>query len=379
MKTILLFLLMAGQFLFLNSLQAQCLTNGFFAGGYNGWLPSNGIPAIDSYNITNSQGTVTGTVYYVSMSGSEDGSVTYCNAIFTPYTFQQYYTYQATVTWWSSGVSDGLFFVDAANGLTQAVQNPAIPAVDQPLATPSSSQLIGSAGGFQSTMLTSTFQFTANSNYSQLWIYPQGGNGSWYNWNVYSIGVCPYCPINVVDVDGCMCNNIVAGEIETTPATSGLPITNNGATGNITYIASTSIIFNKGVNINSAYGNLIAVVAPCNPANNPTSTTSPLDSASISSPGAIASGSEMTDSTGINGLRIFPTVSRGTVTLTGSLASLANANISVISETGQTMYQQYNTAATTLQLDLTNFPNGLYFVQIRQQTKVTTKKVIISH
>jgi hypothetical protein len=79
------------------------------------------------------------------------------------------------------------------------------------------------------------------------------------------------------------------------------------------------------------------------------------------------------------GLLVYPTISKGAVTITGSPASLSNAEIVVLSETGQVLLRQYNAAATTLELNLGNMANGLYFIQIRQPAKVTTKKVIISH
>jgi hypothetical protein len=76
-------------------------------------------------------------------------------------------------------------------------------------------------------------------------------------------------------------------------------------------------------------------------------------------------------------LLVYPTVGRGSVTITGSAANLANAAIVVFDESGRTVYSMYNVAGTTIPLELGNLVNGLYFVQIRQQSKVTTQKIII--
>jgi hypothetical protein len=76
-------------------------------------------------------------------------------------------------------------------------------------------------------------------------------------------------------------------------------------------------------------------------------------------------------------LLVYPTVGRGSVTITGSAANLANAAIVVFDESGRTVYSMYNVAGTTISLDLGNLVNGLYFVQIRQQSKVTTQKIIV--
>lgn len=77
------------------------------------------------------------------------------------------------------------------------------------------------------------------------------------------------------------------------------------------------------------------------------------------------------------GLVVYPTVNKGSVTVTGSAASLAKANIIVFDATGRTVYSLYNEAGTTLYLALGNLADGLYFLQIRQASKVTTQKIII--
>jgi hypothetical protein len=83
------------------------------------------------------------------------------------------------------------------------------------------------------------------------------------------------------------------------------------------------------------------------------------------------------DSLSGSNLQIYPTVSSGSVTITGSTANLANAAIVVFDESGRTVYSTYNAAGTTIPLDLGNLVNGLYFVQVRQPAKVTTQKIII--
>jgi hypothetical protein len=64
--------------------------------------------------------------------------------------------------------------------------------------------------------------------------------------------------------------------------------------------------------------------------------------------------------------------------ITGSLSDLENADIMVSDEAGRNVYRSHNAENTTIQLDLGNLKNGLYFLQIRQGAKISNQKIIIN-
>ncbi len=58
---------------------------------------------------------------------------------------------------------------------------------------------------------------------------------------------------------------------------------------------------------------------------------------------------------------------------------MENANIpwSLDGSRTRLVYRMFNAAATTINLDLNKFANGMYFVQINNGTKPATQKIII--
>jgi len=75
--------------------------------------------------------------------------------------------------------------------------------------------------------------------------------------------------------------------------------------------------------------------------------------------------------------QIYPAISNGHVGITGSPADLANSNMTVTNMSGQPVYRLHNDKATTLNLDVTKFVNGMYFLQITNGSRITTQKIII--
>jgi len=218
---------------------------------------------------------------------------------------------------------------------------------------------------------------TANqvpSAYPQVWIYPTDGTSTQVALDVSEIKVCPSC---------------FAVVTYSTSTFSPLPVQVNGQDITIsepaqdvpTLVEATQAIYlQKGFSATHANNaTFIAEISPfCAYSNEPLlSVRRNRDSSALGNLSIGAASPSAADSA--TGLRLYPTLSKGTVILTGSPADLANADIIVVSEIGQIMYRQYNAAGITLQLNLGNFPNGMYFIQIRQPAKVTTKKVIINH
>jgi hypothetical protein len=135
------------------------------------------------------------------------------------------------------------------------------------------------------------------------------------------------------------------------------------------------IILSKNFSATTPSGGKTVTFKICNGAD-PAATAPTTDSTSVP---------HFTPTTGQNtpelsSLRLYPTVSPGMVTITGSTSDLTNAYILVLDESGRTVYKQYNGSGNTIvNLNLGGLINGLYFVQITNGTKSTTQKIIIQH
>lgn len=78
-------------------------------------------------------------------------------------------------------------------------------------------------------------------------------------------------------------------------------------------------------------------------------------------------------------LTVYPTVNNGSFTISGSAADLSNATILIMDQTGQTLYKSYNESAMSIPVNLNSLSAGVYFVEIVQSGKTTTKKIIVTN
>jgi hypothetical protein len=79
-------------------------------------------------------------------------------------------------------------------------------------------------------------------------------------------------------------------------------------------------------------------------------------------------------------LAVFPTVTSGPVSISTDHNSLKDAAITVTDNSGRIIIWSINNAGKKIiNLNLTPYPNGIYFVQVKQGDKLITRKVIISH
>jgi Secretion system C-terminal sorting domain len=237
---------------------------------------------------------------------------------------------------------------------------------------------------YKQTADDQTFNYTSTADlqtvrllpsaYNQIWIYPTADAGYQVDLDVYGIKVCPSCTAVVT---------------YSSSTFSPLPVQVNGKDITIsepaqsaatTVTATDAIYLQKGFSASSANNaSFVATISlGCSYSdaqyyavrrNNDSSTMTTIPN---TAPGGSADSA-------FASLRIYPTVSTGIFFISGSPASLANAVVSVFDETGQLRYQLDNTAGNTLQLNLANLSSGLYFVQVRQRSKVTTAKIIINH
>lgn len=79
-----------------------------------------------------------------------------------------------------------------------------------------------------------------------------------------------------------------------------------------------------------------------------------------------------------NSFLVYPTVSTGMVTVTGSQVDLGNADMLVVDQEGRIVYHLHNNGATTVNLYLGNLSNGLYFLRVNNGNGfIRTQKIII--
>jgi hypothetical protein len=298
--------------------------------------------------------------------------------------------------YFSTSGGGGSLQVYAANGLTQSALTcgGSIPTV--------SNQLIGSYTTTTSTSQTQIFTFTANANYSQLWIYPVASSATQFNLLVTTVLLCPSCRNTVVYNNGTLPVSVSAGDIfvGSSAGTDGSGVvgvqpdvaTNLVAGDGITIQAETEIT------VNSA-GSFLAQIVPCGESGtsigtdaatiydtivaSSLSTVDSLGSVSDSSSGRIMTGPGNVMASPASGplpvaLRIYPTISTGRISVTGSPADLWNSDIMVIDESGRIVFTAHQAADTNVSLDLGYLKNGLYFLQLKKGPRQIVRKIIIS-
>lgn len=204
--------------------------------------------------------------------------------------------------------------------------------------------------------------------YGQVWIYPTNVSQQ-VNLDLFSISVCPSCfavtsytsgvlPVQVNGKD--ITISIPAQHVNTLVEVTDAIYLNQGfsatSTGGVTFTAEISPTCAYSEIIESAQKTKLD-----------SGNTADLNFQSLEYP---------TNSTA-TGLVIYPTVSKGNFTVSGSTENMADAAVIVLDATGRVIYRTYNSSATTLQIDLNNVSNGLYFVQIRKNASVTTHKIIV--
>lgn len=364
--------------------QQDCITNTYFIGCSNnttgncptfyhdpcsGWTRSHGAPFISP----NSDGT--DGIIFASFDNGSDG-------IYTPFQFVQGNNYDVVVYYQLQGFTvdgvvtgaNGSFSVYAASSVTEQTRNGC---QESPPTSPATEALYTKVANNQNYDYSSTGDLQTlnqiSAPFSQVWTYPTSTTDGTIAVLLSEIYVCPSCyavtsyssgtlpvQVNGQDITISIPAQPVPTLVEVTNAIYLKPGFNASSANNATFVAEISPF--------CAYSNYMAARV------NRNRDSSVLNNFSI---GAVLPSREADSTAG--GLRVYPTVSKGAVTITGSPASLSNAEIVVLSESGQLLLQRYNAAATTLQLDLSNIVNGIYFIQIRQQAKVTTKKVVIIH
>jgi hypothetical protein len=80
------------------------------------------------------------------------------------------------------------------------------------------------------------------------------------------------------------------------------------------------------------------------------------------------------------GLTIYPTITGGPVHISTDNSILKDAEILVTDNSGRIVARSINNAGKKMvTVNLAPFPNGIYFIQVKQGDKMITRKVIVSH
>jgi hypothetical protein len=368
-----------------------------------GWTRSHGTPELKPYTVLVHPPTST-TAYYAYMwSAILAGPITRSEGMFAPYPFIANQTVQITVrasTSLSSGTgTGGVANFYATKGLTQGALvecGDAIPAIPA-----SQKQLIGQITGINNTLTDFTFTFTpsAGSSWTEIWMYPEANSSNQYNLSVFNIQICSSCSQTIVFNSGTVPSGQTTAAVISAGSSAG-----TGGSGTVTVASSqaTSLIATTEVNLLQSFqatvtgtGSFSALINPCGYV--PPMTTSDInfDSVNVATPptlevsssqnltGIIGSASSIFDLDVDNDpnrkLLIYPSISAGIVNISGSPLALTNSDLLIFDELGRTVYRMHNANSTTITMDLSNLRNGVYFLQIRSQSKPSvTKKFFIS-
>jgi hypothetical protein len=82
-----------------------------------------------------------------------------------------------------------------------------------------------------------------------------------------------------------------------------------------------------------------------------------------------------------NDVQMYPNPSTGVINMDVNLFNRDNLTINVTNSIGQRVSQvsDENTFGGHYVIDLSNEPNGVYFIEVQTGTEVTTRRVVISH
>lgn len=351
-----------------------CLSNFEFSGCSNNFTFSGGLcPTFTNTNDcsgwTRSHGTPE------ILSGGYAIELIYVNSknegIFTSYPFIQGNNYDVMTSYDFHGnaptQATGTVNILAASGVTYGT----LANCQDPIPTgPSSEAMYTRSTSNSDLSVTDDIQTVTqlSAAFDQVWVYPTGSTTQ-NDLDLYAVYVCPSCyavttyssgtlPVQINGQD--ITISIPAQDVNTLVEVTDAVYLQKGfqasPTGSVSFIAE--------INSNCTYSNEKALSMGRN-----------RDSANAARPAFPGTNPA---NPAAAGLRIYPTVSKGMVTLTGPAASMADVEITVLNSAGQIVYQRYNGRATALQIDLGNAPDGLYIIRIRQNSKVTAQKIIIS-
>lgn len=350
-------------------------------GSCGGWVKSHGTPILGTVTLTDPTTGITAPFGEIFMFGG----ATEGEGMFRAYPFQSGQSYDVRLVFISTSTNPGEVNIFAANGLTEHTLGSCsngVPVVPKQQIGPYS----GNTNGVKTDV---TFSFTANNNYSQLWIYPDGTGDQGdhqYNLILLSVFVCRSCiiPKRIFNTGVLPAGTTSAGTIQagSTAGSGGSGTVVVAAGQTTTLVATQEVDVLQNFSASASGGGVFNIqLAPCSGVN--TLALSVPDSAVIANPrqfesDLIAEQMGQSDQLAVSKLQVAPSISTGAFTITGSAADLGNANIVVTDASGRLVYRLHNNDDTRIDLNLGKWGTGIYFLQIRNGTNVTTKKLIVS-
>ncbi|MCQ2072214.1 MAG: T9SS type A sorting domain-containing protein [Bacteroidaceae bacterium] len=91
--------------------------------------------------------------------------------------------------------------------------------------------------------------------------------------------------------------------------------------------------------------------------------------------GAFDNGTDISDTLALSGIRVYPNPTEGPLTVVITGYDLENAGITVTDMTGKNLIRLTETAETN-ELDLTDYPSGIYLVRIRTVESESVHKIV---
>ena len=357
---------------------ANACTNTVSAGGCptwtndcgDGWIRSHGTPNIGTYQYEIKGQIRTGYLAYMWSKSNSDGE-----GMFTPYLFKRGHSYDVTLTVATTANSAGSIKIYAANGLVQG----GLSKCGGPPPSNVYKVLIGEYVGGTNGEIDISFTFVNNSpvDLTQIWIYPEGTDGTQYELYVKWVEVCPSCSGEIVYNNGVINTEITRVGIISAGSSAGSGgsgvVTVDGAA-NINFYATNVIRLLPEFNASVTSGTFRAKVDQCYllPARKETRTNisplvRPFDDFKI-----------ITIPKQENKINIYPSVTTGPVYILASQSDLQNAEIMVFDQLGKKVLAvpkaNYPGKAA---INLQTLSNGIYIIQVKQSTKTITQKVIV--
>jgi hypothetical protein len=332
--------------------------------------------------------------------GGYGGDGGHGEGMYTNYPFLMNHTYTVKLRISASGTdgTSGHVMVYAANGITTTVSNEC----GDPLPNITYKQLIGqyTTAPTNGWVDVPPMTIVTNANYSQLWIYPQSAtNNLQFNLGVMAVDVCPSCTAGT----GITFNNgqIPAGETKATVISIGSSFGTGGSgTVTVSETQTTEMLAYQEVNFLPEFhatvstGTFRAAIIPCPVFGEGLARLIGVDSVGVELP-------ENTDSIGENaarakdkvrtflnpavdespdlGIRVYPSVSKGIINISGNMKDLERAEFIVYDQSGRQVYKTSNSMRNNkVALNLGHLRNGVYLLQIKSATRKLTQKIIIN-
>ncbi len=152
----------------------------------NGWMISHGTPDLGTTVTNTGPAPTTRTIVFMW------GAATEGEGMYTTYNFKAGHTYDVQLEFASSCTTTGHVNIFAMNGMSEH----ALTKCGNGYPAPTGQQIGQYTGNTSNVDTYVTYTFTANSNYSQLWIYPDGAGSqgpSEYMMIFFQVQVCLSC------------------------------------------------------------------------------------------------------------------------------------------------------------------------------------------